>query len=173
MHEKIASFVPPVLALCAVCGALLLVPAELHPGEEGRRINPEFEVHLFDNSVVRFGDIRGRIAVIDFWATWCKPCLAEVPEYNDFYRKYRDRGVVFLALAIDSGKEETVLEVARRVNMEYPAGAPSKKEIKTIGKIRAFPTTWIVSPEGEIVREFVGVVPEKQETIRRVVDGLL
>jgi thiol-disulfide isomerase/thioredoxin len=118
-------------------------------------------------------DIQGRVTVIDFWATWCKPCLAEIPDYNGFYRKYRDKGVVLLGLAIDSGKEEKVLEAARRLNVEYPAGAPSKREIKTIGKIRAFPTTWIIGPEGEIVREFVGVVSEKQEAIREIVDQLL
>ncbi|MEJ2110575.1 MAG: TlpA disulfide reductase family protein, partial [Acidobacteriota bacterium] len=114
-----------------------------------------------------------RIAVIDFWATWCKPCIAEVPDYNDFYRDYKDKGVVFFALAIDSGKEEKVLEAVKRFNMEYPTGAPSKKEIKTIGKVRNFPTTWVIGPEGKIVREFVGVVSGKQEAIREIVDQLL
>ena len=172
MRDKIASFVPLILILCAICCALVMSIAA-HAEDEMRRISPEFEVHLFDNTIVRIDDIKGRIAVIDFWATRCKPCLAEVPDYNDFYRTYKDRGVVFLALAVDSGKEEKVLEVARRFNMEYPAGAPSKKEIKVIGKIRAFPTTWIVSPEGEIVREFVGVVSDKQKAIREMVDRLL
>jgi len=150
-----------------------ILPMGMYAQDEARFINPEFEVKLFDNTIVRAGDIKGRIAVIDFWATWCKPCLAEVPDYNDFYRDYKDTGVVFLALAIDSGKEEKVLETAKRYNMEYPAGAPSKKEIRTIGKIRAFPTTWIIGPEGKIVREFVGVVSGKQEAIREIVDQLL
>jgi thiol-disulfide isomerase/thioredoxin len=173
MRKRIKSFLPPILVLCAVCCAGPGMPVATHAEDEVRRINPGFEVHLFDNTMIGIGDIEGRIAVIDFWATWCKPCMAEVPDYNDFYREYKDKGVVFLALAVDSGKEEKVLEAARRFNMEYPAGAPSKKEIKTIGNIRAFPTTWIVSPEGEIVREFVGVIPEKHEVIREMVDELL
>lgn len=173
MREKIKSFAPPLLTLCLLCCTLLVMPIVGRSEGEARRISPEFEVHLFDNSVVTAVDLKGRIAVIDFWATWCKPCLAEIPEYNDFYREYGDKGVVFLALAIDSGKEEKVLEAAMRFNMEYPAGVPTKKEIKTIGKIRSFPTTWIVSPEGEIVREFVGVVTRKQEAIREIVNGLL
>ncbi|MEJ2109905.1 MAG: TlpA disulfide reductase family protein [Acidobacteriota bacterium] len=149
------------------------LPMGVYAQDEARLINPEFEVRLFDYTTVRADDIKGRIAVIDFWATWCKPCLAEVPDYNDFYRNYKEKGVVFLALAIDSGKEEKVLEAAKRFNMEYPTGAPSKKELKTIGKVRTFPTTWIVGPEGRIVREFVGVVSEKQEAIREIVDRLL
>jgi thiol-disulfide isomerase/thioredoxin len=161
------------LRLWIIGFVVLILPMGSYAQDEARRIKPEFEVRLLDNTIVRAGDIKDRIAVIDFWATWCKPCLAEVPDYNDFYRDYKNKGVVFLALAIDSGKEEKVLEAAKRFNMEYPAGAPSKKEIKTIGKIRTFPTTWIIGPEGEIVREFVGVVSGKQEAIREIVDQLL
>jgi thiol-disulfide isomerase/thioredoxin len=173
MRRIITPFVLPILRLWIIGFVLGILPLGIYAQNKERRINPEFEVKLFDNTIVRAGDIKDRIAVIDFWATWCKPCLAEVPDYNDFYRDYRDKGVVFLALAIDSGKEEKVLEAAKRYNMEYPAGAPSKKEIKTIGKIRAFPTTWIIGPEGKIVREFVGVISGKQEAIREIVDQLL
>jgi len=173
MSRIITRFILSIQRLWIIGFILLILPMGMYAKDKERHINPEFEVRLFDNTIVHAGDLKDRIAVIDFWATWCKPCLAEVPDYNDFYRDYKDKGVVFLALAIDSGKEEKVLEAVKRFNMEYPAGAPSKKEIKTIGKIRAFPTTWIIGPEGKIVREFVGVVSGKQEAIRETVDRLL
>ena len=59
------------------------------------------------------------------------------------------------------------------LNIDYPVGAPSREEFKTIGKISAYPTTWIIAPSGEIIKEFVGVVPGKQEAIRKIVDRLL
>jgi thiol-disulfide isomerase/thioredoxin len=173
MSRIITSFALSILRLWIIGLFLVILPIGIRAQDKARLINPEFEVKLFDNTIVRAGDFRDRVAVIDFWATWCKPCLAEVPDYNDFYRDYKDKGVVFLALAIDSGKEEKCLEAAKRFKMEYPAGAPSKKEIKTIGKIRTFPTTWIIGPKGRIVREFVGVVSGKQEAIREIVDQLL
>lgn len=173
MNFGFASFKSLILRLLLMGCALMVMRTGIYAQDKVRRIDPDFEVQLFDHSIVRARDIQNRVTVIDFWATWCKPCLAEIPDYNGFYRRYKDKGVVLLGLAIDSGKEEKVLEAARRLNMEYPAGAPSKREIKTIGKIRAFPTTWIIGPEGEIVREFVGVVSGKQEAIREIVDQLL
>ena len=173
MNFSFASFRSLILRLLLVGCALTVMKTGVYAQDKVRRIDPDFEVRLFDHSIVQARDIQGKVAVIDFWATWCKPCLAEIPDYNGFYRRYKDKGVVLLGLAIDSGKEEKVLGAARRLNMEYPAGAPTKKEIKTIGKIRAFPTTWIIGPEGEIVREFVGVVSGKQEAIREMVDQLL
>jgi len=122
---------------------------------------------------VTYENLRGKVTVIDFWGTWCKPCIAEIPEYNAFYRDYKDKGVIFMALAVDSGKAERVRESAKRLNMDYPVSAPSKDELKTIGKIRAYPTTWVISPSGAIVKEFLGVVPGKQKSIRETVDRLL
>lgn len=173
MKTGIALFMSSTLRYWIICCVLMFLQTLAYAGDQVRRINPDFEVRLFDNTVVRAQDIQDRIAVIDFWATWCKPCIAEIPDYNAFYREYKDEGVIFLALAIDSGKEEKVLKAAKRLNIEYPAGAPSKNEIKTIGKIKAFPTTWIIGRNGEIVREFVGVVSGKQEAIREMVDQLL
>jgi thiol-disulfide isomerase/thioredoxin len=147
--------------------------ANVFAQDQVRRIAPEFQVRLFDDKIVSVEDIQNNITVIDFWATWCKPCLAEIPDFNALYREYKSKGINLLGLAIDSGKEEKVREAAKRFNIEYPAAAPTKEEIHTIGKIRAFPTTWVVGPDGEILKEFVGVVSGKQEAIREIVDGLL
>jgi thiol-disulfide isomerase/thioredoxin len=164
--SKIAVF---VFVTCA----LLCVHSHVAGESRSRSISPEFHVKLFDDTSVTYGNLQGKVTVIDFWGTWCKPCIAEIPDYSAFYRDYRDKGVIFMALAVDSGKAEKVREAAKRLSMDYPVGAPSKDELKTIGKIRAYPTTWVISPSGEIVKEFLGVVPGKQMSIRETVDRLL
>ncbi len=158
-----------LLLTCVLLRSLPHASAESRP----RCLPSQFEVKLFDETVVTHKDILGKVTVIDFWGTWCKPCLAEIPDYSSFYRDYKDKGVIFIALAVDSGKAEKVREATRRFKMDYPVGAPSKEELKAIGKIRAYPTTWVIDPSGEIVREFLGIVPGKQKAIRETVDRLL
>ena len=153
--------------------ALLISQHNVFGESPSRRISGRFQVKLFDETVVSYKDIQGKVTVIDFWGTWCKPCLAEIPDNKAFYRDYKDKGVIFMALASDSGKAEKVKEAAKRLNIDYPAGAPSREEFKAIGKIRVHPSTWVVGPDGKIAKEFVGVIPRKQDTIREIVDRLL
>jgi thiol-disulfide isomerase/thioredoxin len=158
-----------VLGICV----LWSLPPGVCGEPRARHLSSQFQVRLFDERLVTYKEIQGKITVIDFWGTWCKPCLAEIPDNRAFYRDYRDKGVVFMALAGESGSAEKVREKSQRLNIDYPAGAPSKAEFKTIGKIGAYPTTWVIAPSGEIVKEFVGAVPGKQKAMREIVDRLL
>ncbi len=134
---------------------------------------PEFKLKLLDGKVVYSKNLRGKVTVIDFWATWCKPCIAEIPEYNRFYREYRRKGVVFIAVASDSGTEAEVREAAKRLKMEYPVAAPALEDLDRLGELEVFPTTWVFDARGKLVKEFLGVSPDKHRTLRSLVDDLL
>lgn len=134
---------------------------------------PAFQLRLLDGKLVRSQDMKGKIAVIDFWGTWCMPCLTEISGYNEFYRKYKDRGVLFIAPALDSGTEDEVREAARRLRIEYPVAVPSLKEIAAFGEIQVVPTTWVINRRGELEEEFLGTFPGKHESLSDVVDRLL
>lgn len=134
---------------------------------------PDFKLKLLDGKTVSAGDLKGRVTVMDFWAVWCKPCVAEIPDHNSFYRDYRGRGVRFLAVASDSGSEEDVREAVRRFKIEYPVAAPSLEQLDSIGDILVYPTTWVVDARGHIVKEFLGAPPDKHRAMRSLVDQLL
>lgn len=158
-----------VLVVWMVFSSQPIASSEVRVG----RISSQFRVRLFTGTVLTYQDIQGKVAVIDFWGTWCKPCLAEIPDYNLFYRDYRDKGVIFVGLAGESGSAEKVRDRCKRLNIDYPVGAPTREEFRTIGKIKAYPTTWIIAPSGEILKELIGVIPGKQDLIRKTVDDLL
>jgi thiol-disulfide isomerase/thioredoxin len=161
----------PIVLCAAILIGMMFLPSPLDAGAS--RPLPKFKLKLLDGSVLETKDLLGHITVIDFWATWCKPCLAEIPDYNRFYRDYKGKGVRFIAVASDSGTEEEVQEAVRLLKMEYPVAAPSPKEFDTFGDVIVFPTTWIVDKRGRIAKEFLGAPPEKHPTLRATVDDLL
>jgi len=154
------------LSMAALCLHAFQVAA-------AERSLPEFKLRLLDGRVVDSKNLRGRVTVIDFWATWCKPCIAEIPEYNRFYQEYSKKGVVLIAVASDSGTEAEVREAAKRLKMEYPVAAPALKDLDRLGEFEVLPTTWVFDARGKLVKEFLGASPDKHRTLRSLVDDLL
>ena len=134
---------------------------------------PNFKLNLVDGHSVNSKDLAGKITVIDFWGTWCAPCLAEITDYNDFYREYKGKGVAFLALAADSGTASEVRDAVRRLKIEYPVAAPSWDELDLFGNIEVFPTTLVFNTGGKLEKVFMGSSPFKQKALRDLVTRLL
>ncbi len=134
---------------------------------------PDFKLKLIDGRVVNSKDLAGKVTVIDFWGTWCAPCIAEIPEYNAFYKEYKSKGVYFLALAADSGTDSEVRTAAKRLGIEYPVAVPTWDELDLFGNIEAFPTTMVFNAGGKLEKYFMGASPYKQRALREVVNRLL
>ncbi len=134
---------------------------------------PDFQFKLLDGTVVKSPDLKGRIVVIEFWGTWCKPCLAEIPDYNAFYNQYKGKDVFLLALAVDSGTEGQVREAARRLGIQYPVAAPQLEDLDIFGDIAVVPTTWIGDRDGNVQTILTGSDPAKMRALRQAVDRLL
>ena len=163
--------IPSLWAISAVAALMLAAPSTAGP--RSARSVPRFQLRLLDGKFVGSADLAGRVTVIDFWGTWCGPCLLEIPEYNEFYRQYKSRGVLLLALALDSGSEEDVRAAVRKLKIAYPVAVPSLKELDLFGDIVGVPTTLVVDQKGEVVREFIGASASKQRILRELVESLL
>lgn len=147
-------------------------PVETSFDSDPRPAEP-FSVERLDGSSLSFEDLRGDIVILDFWGTWCTPCIAEIPVYNSIHAAYGDRGVHLVGVAVQSGSSEDVEEFAEKHGIEYPLAMANPEILDSYGPIWGFPTTLLISPEGQIVKMWQGVPPTKGGQISYLVEELL
>ena len=144
-----------------VLGAMLVVTAACKStgGVQTGALAPDFVLPRLDGSVQKLSNHRGKVVVINLWATWCPPCLEEMPVLDEIVRRYSARGVVVLGLASDD--DRTAIERfvrAKSPRMEIlldPSGA-----VGTQYGITGYPETFLVDREGRLRRKFIGPLPE-------------
>jgi len=127
-------------------------------GEGLRAPAPEFTLPDLQGQSVRLADFKGRAVVIDFWATWCPPCLFQVPELNAFWKKHRDAGdVVVVGVAVDAEGAEVVGPWVEEQGVEYPILVGDESLARRFGA-QGFPTLAIVRPDGTLDSLHVGLI---------------
>jgi cytochrome c biogenesis protein CcmG, thiol:disulfide interchange protein DsbE len=110
---------------------------------------PDFTLNSIDGAPVTLSDLRGKVVVLNFWATWCPPCRAEIPALEDLSRKYDGKAVV---LAVNVQEDPAVvLGFVREYGMTYPVVLDPRAEIARAYQVIAFPTTFFIDARGVIV----------------------
>ena len=119
---------------------------------------PEFSVESMDGAVVTNADIDGKVALVNFWATWCGPCKIEMPWFVEFQRKFKDRGFTVLAVSLDENGWEPVREFAEEHQFNFPVLMGDDEVSDAFGGIYVLPTTLIVNRQGKVVFTHQGLV---------------
>ena len=168
MRDVLKFFRPSLLLLSVFWPLQTVIPSSDPPATL-----PQFRLKLLDGTILNDKDFRKRIAIIDFWGTWCGPCISEIGDYNRFFSEYKDKGIRFVGVAVDSGTEAEVRQEVKRLKIGYPVAVPSSTELDVFGEILVFPTTWIVDGRGNVRKVFLGAPPDKHAKLRAAVDALL
>lgn len=105
----------------------------------------------------RLSDYRGKWVAVNYWATWCPPCLEEIPELVHFHEQHRDDDAVVLGINLESLPQERLAKFIENNFITYPV-AGNGSEAQMLGGVRGLPTTYLVSPEGAVVKRLVGRV---------------
>ncbi len=167
------------LALSVCCLTLLWVACGQKSGAEKEHAAPRasnmpaFQLQNMQGESVAFAQLAGAPTVVDFWATWCKPCLKEIPAFNGFYAKYGSEKVRMIGIAMDSGNAENVLAFAREHHIAYPVYVGSDDAPAAFGGVEGFPKTFLLDRDGNILKSWLGAQPGKVEEIEQMVDALL
>lgn len=119
---------------------------------------PNFELANLDGQTVRLDDFAGQIRIVDFWATWCPPCRAEIPHFNALTTKYPN--VAILGISLDQEGPSVVRTFAKEFQIQYPLLMGNIETVQAFGNIQSIPTTFVIDQNGLIVKKYVGYRPE-------------
>ena len=155
-------------------GYLLSAPA-ISPGEARERppFSVDFTLPDLDGKSVRLSDLRGRVVLINFWATWCPPCRAEMPSMNDLYKDYRDKGLEILAISTDVDGRRVVAPFVEKYGLTFPVLLDPKMDVGSGIQVRGIPSTYLLDKQGRVAGLEVGARDWNRSSLRRILDELL
>jgi cytochrome c biogenesis protein CcmG, thiol:disulfide interchange protein DsbE len=128
---------------------------------------PSFELDRVAGGKLNSEELKGKVLVVDFWATWCAPCIEEIPNYNQLAAQYKDQGVEVIGITLESGSLEDAKPKVEEFDMKYPVVMGDDAVVEGVGGLIGFPTTFLVGKDGKIYRKYLGMTAKKKERIEQ------
>lgn len=137
------------------------VSAAVKP-EASRKPAPEFALKDADGKVVKLSDFKGKVVLLNFWATWCGPCKIEIPWFVEFEQNYRDKGLVVLGVAMDDDGWSAVKPFIASHKVNYRMVIGDDMTAQKYGGVESLPTSFVIDKQGRIAATHVGLVSKKE-----------
>jgi len=170
----------PLLALFALLGWALSKsggnPGGIAVNSELGEVRPsvdfayEFSLELLDGQTMGLSELRGKVLMLDFWASWCAPCRQEASVLAAVYREYSGFPVEFVGVAIWDRREDARRFVTQ-FDVPYPTGVDENGTIAINYGVRGIPEKFFISPDGAVIKKFIG--PMNVDALREIVNGML
>lgn len=141
--------------------------AQSHSALEGKPM-PALDLTGWANGEVKTDDMKGKVIVVDFYATWCGPCMAAIPHNNELMKKYKDKGLVLFGVCTSRNGQEKMDDVVKSKGIEYPTARDPNLASEKAWAVHYYPTYAVVDRKGNV--RAIGLQPDKVE---QVVEKLL
>jgi peroxiredoxin len=120
---------------------------------------PDFTLKDIKGKNVKLSSFKGKVIILDFWATWCPPCRAEIPSFVELQKQYQKKGLSIIGVALDDN--EKVKKFARDYSINYTLVIGSEKVQIQYGGVTAIPTTFVIGKDFRIKKQYVGLIEKE------------
>jgi cytochrome c biogenesis protein CcmG/thiol:disulfide interchange protein DsbE len=161
-----------VVVWTACSSATVTVKAAVKP-EKDRKAAPEFALKDSNGQTVHLADYKGKIVLLDFWATWCAPCRIEIPWFMEFEQQFKDRGFAVLGVSMDEDGWNVVKPFVQDLKINYRIVLGNEQIGELYGGLDSLPTTLLLDRQGKIASIHVGLSGGGKEEFRNDIVHLL
>ncbi len=131
---------------------------------------PNFRLTGNDGKVYELSQMQGKVVLVNFWATWCPPCRAEIPDFIDVYKRYKDKGFEIVGIALDEEGWNPVRKFMSKAGINYPVVLGNAEVMRAYGGIQSIPTSFLIDKKGNIAAKRIGILrkAELEEAVKKL-----
>ncbi len=144
--------------------------AALGLGAENTEVSSE-TIETLDGSLLSLEELKGQVVLVNAWATWCAPCVLEMPGFQRVYEDYKDQGFMVLGISRDQGSPDLVRAFLKEKKITYPVAMAWQASLNGFGEVGGLPTSYLLGKDGKIKHRVEGLFAEP--ALRMAVKGLL
>lgn len=134
---------------------------------------PDFSLQTVDGQTITLSSLRGKLVLVNFWATWCPPCRQEMPSMEQLYQKFAPAGLELLAINIEEEGPQVLPEFLKAHPHSFPVLMDTRAEVQNSYRVFQFPETYIVDRNGVIVDKVIGAIDWMSPQVVAEIDRLL
>jgi thiol-disulfide isomerase/thioredoxin len=153
MCEGVLMIAGKILTISAIL--VLLFSCTDKVAKSGGSMAPDFTLQELSGKSVTLSDMKGKVVLLEFWATWCPPCRASIPGIERLHEKYKNKGVVVLAVSLDEGGWDGVQSFVKEHGIQYTV-LKGNDDVGAKYQVRSIPMLLVIDKEGKIMRRYLG-----------------
>jgi thiol-disulfide isomerase/thioredoxin len=155
ISNKKRPFLKSFLILCLCLGWAFLLSHCAKEKKPSSALAPDFTLKTLDGQEIALSQLKGKVVLLDFWATWCGPCRESIPHLIQLYKTYRENGFEMIGMSLDKGDADVVRNFAKSMDIPYPIVIAPEEVVRNY-RVTSIPTTFFIDKEGKIRERITG-----------------